>query len=130
MYMFWKPGTQQAFVSRLHAQFCVPVTGWQALSLRHVESAVQPQAPVETLQVGPGLHEVVQSRHVAPPMPHAPSTPPPAHWPFDPQQPPLQSWLAVHALVHFFIVVSQASPAVLVDGLAAGQSEVWLQPQA
>ncbi len=90
---------------------------------------MQPQAPVVVLHVGPGLQLVVQSEH-APAMPQAASAPPPAHEPFEPQQPPLQACVALHALVHFLVVRSQASPAVFVAGLPAGQSDVWLHPQA
>jgi hypothetical protein len=66
---------------------------------------LQPQVPPETHAVPeePPAHEL----QVAPVAPHAVCEVPATHVPAS-QQPPLQGWVAEHAVVHAWVVVSQA----------------------
>jgi hypothetical protein len=85
--------------------------GSQALCAGQSAATLQPHAPpfVVATQVEPMLFPI-QGTHAPPVAPHAPSTTPLAHVPLS-QQPPLQSALALHAVLHVCVVVLQARPA-------------------
>jgi hypothetical protein len=90
----------------------------------HCTAVEQVHAP--SVQMGPGLHVVVQSLHT-PLVPHAKFAVPTTQTPVVPaavmeQQPPLHGCAALHAVVHACTEVSHACPVL--------QSAAELQPHA
>jgi hypothetical protein len=88
-----------------HVVVHVPLLVSHASSVGQSVATAQPHVPLERHAVPELLpeHEV----HMLPAAPHAVGAPPGAHVPAL-QQPPLHVWVDVHAVVHFWVVVSHA----------------------